>query len=376
MHPRILLVLAALCAALPAVAQSPTPGARRPALRPVPVSAGFTGAVEAGTRTETGRPGPRYWQARVRYDIRAELDPASARLTANERIVWHNASPDTVRIMVLNLYQNLFTREFTGPNTQMNTGGVTLTRLTYNGTAMGPLTQQQFEANQRESRPSVGYLTTGTLSRLMLPAPIAVGDSAVFEVDWNYRVPPSTAPRTGFEDALGGRVFQIAQWYPQIAVYDDIDGFDVTRYTGQGEFYLEYGDFDVALTLPAGWTVGATGTLTNADQILRPEVRQRLAAVSNADSTVHVLPRGEIGGNGATTAGENGRVTWRFSARDVRDFAWATSNRYQWDALRAQIAIGKAAGALALGVSSRVVGTMATERPTFAELEGHVKGKK
>jgi hypothetical protein len=184
----------------------------------------------------------------------------------------------------------------------------------------------------------VGYLTTGTLSRVLLPSPIAAGDSAVFEVDWNFRVPPSQAPRTGYEDALGGRVLQVAQWYPQIATFDDVTGLDITPYSGQGEFYLEYGDFDVALTLPAGWTVGATGDLVNANDILRPEVRQRLAQAASSDQTVKVLPASEFGTTGATTNGDNGSVTWRYAARDVRDFAWATSNRYQWDARRAQVA--------------------------------------
>jgi hypothetical protein len=324
-----------IVAPLPQGAALDTAG--RPYLRPVEPDEGYVAAVRAGTRSQTGAPGPRYWQQRVRYSIQASLDPESRRVTGTERIVYHNRSPNELRQVVFNLYQNLFTEEFTGKNSPLNTGGLTLTRFNFNGTAVGPLTQQQYEANQRENRPSVGYLTTGTLSRVRLPSPIAAGDSAVFEVEWNYRVPPSNAPRTGFEDALGGRVFQVAQWYPQIAVYDDVVGLDVTPYREQGEFYLEYGDFDVALTLPAGWTVGGTGELVNAEQILRPEVRQRLAAASASDETVTVLPRSEWGTTGATTNGDNGSVTWRFTARDVRDFAWAASNRYQWDARRAQV---------------------------------------
>mgnify|MGYP006137099807 CR=1 FL=1 len=295
----------------------------------------YTAALRNNTRSASGAPGQRYWQQRVRYSIQASLDPATRRINGTERIVYHNRSPNALSQVVFNLYQNLFTEEFTGKNSPLNTGGVTLTKFVYNGTAVGPLTQQQYEANQRENRPSVGYLTTATISRVRLPSPIAPGDSAVFEIDWNFRVPPSMAPRTGFEDALGGRVLQVAQWYPQIAVYDDVVGIDVTPYREQGEFYLEYGDFDVALTLPAGWTVGATGELVNADEILRPEVRQRLASASSSDETVTILPSTEFGTTGATTGTDS--VTWRFTARDVRDFAWATSNRYQWDARRAQV---------------------------------------
>ncbi|HYR07183.1 MAG TPA: M1 family metallopeptidase [Longimicrobium sp.] len=325
-----------IVAPLPQGAALDTAG--RPYLRPVQAEEGYVAAVSNGTRSATGAPGPRYWQQRVRYSIQASLDPESRRVTGTERIVYHNRSPNELRQVVFNLYQNLFSEDFRGKNNPLNTGGLTLLKFSYNGTAVGPLTQQQYEANQRENRPSVGYLTTGTLSRVRLPSPIAAGDSAVFELEWNFRVPPQTAPRTGYEDALGGRVLQVAQWYPQIAVYDDVVGLDATPYRENGEFYLEYGDFDVALTLPAGWTVGATGELVNADEILRPEVRQRLAQAASSDETVTVLPRTEWGTTGATTNGENGSVTWRFSARDVRDFAWATSNRYQWDARRAQVA--------------------------------------
>jgi hypothetical protein len=326
-----------IVAPLPQGAALDTAG--RPYLRPVVPDEGYVAAVRANTRSQTGAPGERYWQQRVRYSIQATLDPSSRRITGTERIVYHNRSPNELRQVVFNLYQNLFTEEFTGRNSPANTGGITLTRFIFNGQAVGPLTQQQLEANQRENRTSTGYLTTGTLSRVLLPSPIAAGDSAVFEVDWNFRVPPGqAAPRTGYEDALGGRVFQVAQWYPQIAVYDDVVGLDATPYRGQGEFYLEYGDFDVALTLPAGWTVGATGDLLNADEILRPEVRQRLASAAGSDETVTILPSSEFGQTGATTNGTNGSVTWRYAARDVRDFAWAASNRYVWDARRAQVA--------------------------------------
>jgi Peptidase family M1 domain len=325
-----------IVAPLPQGAALDTAG--RPYLRPAEPTEEYTAALRGGTRSETGAPGPRYWQQRVRYDIQAELDPQERRITASERIVYRNNSPRDLPQVVFNLYQNLFAENLRGRNSPFNTGGFTITRFTVNGDSVAPLTQTQYEANQRENRPSVGIITTGTLGRVLLPRPIAAGDSAVFEIAWSFRVPPNGAPRTGWEDALTGRVFQIAQWYPQIAVYDDVVGLDVTGYTGQGEFYLEYGDFDVALTLPAGWTVGATGELQNPD-ILRPEVRQRLQqAMASDDSTVRILGGSEVtGGTGATGPGENGRVTWRFSARNVRDFAWATSNRYNWDARMAEV---------------------------------------
>lgn len=322
-----------IIAPLPQGAALDTAG--RPFVRTVEVPEEYQRALQAGTRSANGAPGQRYWQQRVRYSIQAELNPESRRLTGRERIVYHNRSPVALAEVRFNLYQNLFTEGFTGPRSPFNTGGIQLTSFSFNGDTLGPLTQSQYEANQREQRASVGYLAGGTLSRVLLPRPIAAGDSAIFDIAWNFVVPPMGAPRTGWEDALGGRVFQIAQWYPQIAVFDDVQGQDVTPYRSEGEFYLEYGDFDVSLTLPAGYLIGATGELQNPQEVLSADVRRQLEVAARSDSTVTVLRRNQLGQG--TAPGTNGRVTWRFSARDVRDFAWATSNRYQWDALRAQI---------------------------------------
>ncbi|HEX5727333.1 MAG TPA: M1 family metallopeptidase, partial [Longimicrobiaceae bacterium] len=300
-----------------------------------PVPTEFQAAVAAGTRTETGQPGPRYWQQRVRYSIEAEVDPRLPRVTGRERVVYHNRSPAALASVKLNLYQNLFSDRFVSNQSPLNTGGLTLTRVVVQGQPLGEVAAAELQANQREGRTVPGYSVSGTLGTVFLPRPIAPGDSAVFEIDWNFRVPPRSAPRTGFEDALGGRVLQVAQWYPQIAVHDDLVGQDVTPYTGNGEFYLEYGDFDVTLTLPSGWVVGATGTLQNSEQVLPAPVRQRLEAALRTDSVVHVVTREDLDGKRATLGGD--RLTWRFQARDVRDFAFALSDRYLWDATRAVI---------------------------------------
>jgi len=303
--------------------------APRPLVRPVLPPPEFQQAVQRQTRTTTGAPGARYWQQRVRYSIEAELDPQTTQLTGKERIVYHNRSPDALRFVVLNLYQNLFRVG------AFNTGGLNLTRVAAQGQAVPALSAAQAEAILAGGPLTPGYWVNGTLGRLYLPRPLAPGDSTVFEFDWGFRVPPSGAPRTGYEDALGGRVLQVAQWYPQLAVHDDVVGMDITPYSGNGEFYLDYGDFDFALTLPAGWLVAATGTLQNPEQVLTPEVRRRLGQAAATDSVVRVVTAAELGQG--TVAGENGKVTWRFSARDVRDVAFATSNRYLWDATRATI---------------------------------------
>jgi len=330
------LVLAfAACApvAEPIVAPLPTGAALDTAGRPfvaaTPVMPEFAQAVQRGTRSSTGAPGPRYWQQRVRYSIQARIDPRRPQLEGTERIVYRNNSPDSLRSVVFNFYQNLFR------SGALNTGGLMVTRFVAQGATLGELARPDYEANLRENRQVPGYVVNGTLARAILPRAVQPGDSVVFEVAWNYRIPGPTAPRTGYEDALGGRVLQVAQWYPQIAVYDDVVGMDVTPYQGQGEFYLDYGDFDVELTLPSGWLVMATGELQNPEQTLSPAVRQRLAAAMQTDSIVRVVTRDELGKG--TTEGTGGQVTWRFRARDVRDFAFAASDRYLWDATRATI---------------------------------------
>ncbi|HEX2205351.1 MAG TPA: M1 family metallopeptidase [Longimicrobium sp.] len=334
------LALAAACAPVSEPIIAPVPQgaagdtAPRPLLQPVPTSPEFAAALQRGTRSPTGAPGPRYWQQGVRYSIEAEVDPRIPEVKGRERIVYTNRSPDTLPYVTFNFYQNIF-RGAAENRSPFNTGGLRVSSVTAQGQAMSVLTEAQMEASRREGTTPTGYFVQGSLARMYLPRPLAPGDSAVFEFQWSHRIPPEGAPRTAYEDDLGGRVLAVAQWYPQIAVYDDVQGHDITQYIGEGEFYLDYGDFDYSVTLPAGWVVSGTGELQNPEQVLAPVVRERLARALQTDSVVRVVTPADVGR--ATVAGENGRVTWRFRARNVRDVAFAASNRYQWDATRALI---------------------------------------
>lgn len=339
----LLAALLALAACTPFGRPASSPAAAgdtatRLLLRPVPVPLSYRQAVQRGTRTPAGAPGERYWQQRVSYRIQAELDPATALLRGRERIVYRNRSPVPLTTVVLNLYQNIFTESVPRNRYAPNTGGVTLERVAAQGQPLSVRTVDELPVVTPEERMPVGYAVQGTLARLVLPRAVVPGDSVVLEVEWRHTVPPKGAFRTGWEDALGGRVLQVAQWYPQVAVYDDVYGWDATPYLGDGEFYLEYGDWDVSLTLPAGWLVGATGTLRNPEQVLTPQAQARLAAVAaGADSVARVVTEADLAGGGATQRGADGRLTWRFTASDVRDFAFAASDRYVWDAGRAAV---------------------------------------
>ncbi|HEX8362372.1 MAG TPA: M1 family metallopeptidase [Longimicrobium sp.] len=331
-------VLASACAPAgrPVAEPAPRDTITRPLLRPVPMAQGYRRALEAGTRSATGQPGPRYWQQSVSYRIQAELDPQSATLRGTERIVYRNRSPETLSTVVLNLYQNIFTetarrnRVIVAP-----TGGVTLGRVAVEGRELRPVAAGRIGVGTPVRTPEAGYEVQGTLARLTLPRPVAPGDSTTLEIEWSHRIPPAGTFRTAYEDALGGRAFNVAQWYPQVAVLDDVIGWDATPYLGDGEFYLEYGDFDVSITLPAGHLVGATGVLQNPGDVLTPEAAARLARAATTDSTVRVVTEAERAAGRATRTGA--RLTWRFRAENVRDFAFATSDRYLWDATRATI---------------------------------------
>jgi hypothetical protein len=311
-------------------------------LRPVPTTQAYRRALAAGTRAATGAPGPRYWQQGVSYRIRAELDPRTAELRGSERIVYRNRSPDTLATVVLNLYQNIFTETARRNRVAPNTGGVTLERVAAQGRALAEQPASRIGVTAVVDSPAAGYAVQGTLARLVLPRPLLPGDSAVLEVDWRHKVPPAGTFRTAYEDALGGRAFNVAQWYPQVAVYDDVNGWDATPYLGDGEFYLEWGDFDVSITVPAGHLVGATGTLANPEEVLSGQTRERLARAAQSDSVVHVVAEGDLG---RATARRTGKLTWRFRAENVRDFAFAASDRYLWDAARAAVPAGEGGGA-------------------------------
>jgi hypothetical protein len=336
------VVLAGACAPRPQIVDIyPGMGAVDPTfvLHPRHISVveprNFTRAVELGTRTRTGRPGPRYWQQYARYRLDASLDTASKQLVGTGNIRYYNRSPDALKRVALHLYQNLY-----APDAQRNravavTGGIRIARLAANGNRLEAVSDTA----------SVGYRVDGTIAWLNLSAPLAAGDSIDLYVQWSFMVPPLPgSPRMGQD----GEVFHLAYWYPQVAVYDDVTGWQTDQYMGTGEFYMGYADYDVSLRVPAGWLVVATGELENPADVLSPTTRGRLdrlrAGRSAVDSgVVHVVTAAERGpGRSTATGGSDRMLTWRFSADQVRDFAWTASGKYVWDAAR--VSVGDADG--------------------------------
>jgi hypothetical protein len=279
--------------------------------------------VAAGTRTTTGEPGPRYWQQWADYRLEAELNPVAKRLTGRGTVTYFNRSPDTLHAVWVHLYQNLY-----APDTRKNTDvpwaleGIALTRVAAQGRDLAP-----------GDGKTPGYVVRGTVMRIDLPRPIAPGGTADFAFAWGLRVPPEGAPRGGQD----GDAYFINYWYPQIAVYDDLSGWQVDQYYGNAEFYMGYGDYDVSLTLPAGWLVSATGELQNAPEVLTVRTRDRLAAAAHSRAVVHIVTEADRGAGRATQRGAEGKLTWHFRAKGVRDVAWGASADYLWDAAPAAV---------------------------------------
>ena len=286
-------------------------------------------------RTGSGAPGPDYWQQKVDYVIRASLDTVAQKVTGDERITYTNHSPDTLRYLWLQLDQNLFNSKSRGSrlfaqNSRFGTrgaeGGVTLTRVTAPEAAArsGAATTQSVRLR---------YLVDGTMMRVDLPRPLPPKARQVIEVGWSFPFGPNSN-RMGLELIDDSNVYEVAQWYPRLAVYDDVRGWNTEQYLGQGEFYLEYGRFDVSLRVPANMLVAATGTLQNPTEVLTATQRSRLSRARASDSTVVIRGKDEIDDPASRPSPPSGMLTWRFTADSVRDFAWAAARHFVWDAAR------------------------------------------
>ena len=264
--------------------------------------------------------------------IRASLDTATRTLRGEERITYTNNSPDTLRFLWLQLDQNLFTPESRGHRVfsqgedygKGSDGGVTLLKV---GQPATPAARGK-PARAAEALP---YLVNGTVVRVDLARPLPPKGRQLLEIAWSLPFGPNRS-RMGIEEIDGSVVYEVAQWYPRLAVYDDIRGWNTEQYYGQGEFYLEYGSFDVSLTLPASMIVASTGVLQNPADVLTATQRSRLAKARTSPTTVVMRGRDEIG-DPASRPAAAGPITWRFKADSVRDFAWAAAANFIWDAV-------------------------------------------
>ena len=325
-----------------------------PTLRPPVADTGIFSPVPlpspSATRGADGAPGRAYWQQRVDYSIRATLDTAAKRLTGTETIRYTNNSPDTLRFVWMQLDQNLFRKGSTGSLLSPSEsrfggagfeGGFQIERVVQcevpaerpakrraGARRASPDTTGRATDCSRATRASpLRTRVDDTMMYVDLATPIPPGGSTVLELAYGFAVPEHGADRMGRE----GTLYEMAQWYPRMAVYDDVHGWNTDRYLGQGEFYLEYGNIAYEVTVPSGYIVAGTGVLQNPADVLTAAQRGRLATALKSDTTIHIVTGPELM-SGAARPVKEGSLTWRFRADNVRDVAWAASPEYLWDA--------------------------------------------
>ena len=278
-------------------------------------------------RTATGLPGPDYWQQQVDYRMDVVLDPDAETIQAQATVTYTNNSPDALSLLWLGLEQNIFQDDSLGWKASQPNG-----RVQSRGRIQGGYQIDYVRVGQQE----IPLTIHDTLGRLDLPTPIpGQGGQLVFDIAWSFKIPEDGINRHGIRRVEAGKIFQLAQWFPHVCKYDDVHGWNILPYLGQGEFYTEFGTFDVSITVPRGYIVVATGVLTNAAEVLTPEQLERLASAAGSRTTVVIRGEDEIVSEASLREaddGDQGPLKWRFQAEKVRNFAWTCSAATIWDA--------------------------------------------
>lgn len=289
-------------------------------------------------RTASGKPSEHYWQNRADYQIRATLYEGSqdTTITGEVTINYTNNSPDELEYLWLQLDQNLFKPDSRGAATTPVTGD----RFDVKGFNRGGVRIASVNITYKGQSYSVNPVITDARMQLRLNKAMASkGDKIQVKIEYNFSIPLYGADRMGRKKFNQGYVYEIAQWYPRMCVYDDIEGWNTLPYMGLGEFYCEYGDFDYYITAPANMVVVGSGDLQNASEVLTPLQLKRLAEAKNSDKTVMLITEQEVGEK--LTRPDKESLTWHFKMENSRDVAWAASKAFIWDAAKVNLPSGR-----------------------------------
>ena len=275
-------------------------------------------AYENGTRSPDGTPGQNYWQNRADYFMEIKLDPVSATLSGKESIHYYNNSPDTLEEIVFHLFPDYFKegnpKEYSVRPTDLH-DGVDINRFRLNGEEVG------FSGRNRRFVPqSTGFI-------FYPQKPLMPGSKTEIKIEWEYQINRHSHMRTGMVDESS---FFIAYFFPRIAVYDDLSGWNIQSYTGMKEFYNDFGDFEVSIEVPQNYIVWATGILENPEEVLNRKYYEKYQTALESDRIIHIVTAEEADEKAITR--KNIQNRWQFRASDVTDFAFATSDHYLWDA--------------------------------------------
>ena len=326
-------------------------------------------------RAADGEPGPEYWTNKASYKINATLDPSKDAISGSVIITYTNNSPQQLPFLWLYLDQNLFNLNSRGqakfPATRTSRYGDV--NSTFEGGFNIKSVKLLSSEKGKTSASDVFNLVSDTRMQIRLPKPLAHAGTIEIKIDYSYNIPKEGSDRTGILDTKNGKIYAIAQWYPRMCVFDDIEGWNTLPYLGAGEFYLDYGDFDYSVTAPANMIVVGSGDLQNPKDVLTPTELKRMAEAKQSDKTVVIRSAEEV--SDPSSRPRKGNITWHFKMKNARDVSWAASTAFIWDAARINFPSGRKGLAQSV-YPVEANGNNAWERSTEyikAALEGYSK---
>ncbi|HUZ59019.1 MAG TPA: M1 family metallopeptidase [Hanamia sp.] len=292
-------------------------------------------------RAADGEPGPNYWTNRASYKINATLDTLKDAITGSVIIYYTNNSPESLPFLWLYLDQNLFRLDSRG---QAKAPATRRSRYTnvgsdfeggFNIKSVKLLSNEKGKASSSD----VKNLISDTRMQIRLPKELKHGQTVEIKIDYSYSIPKDGSDRTGVLETQNGKIFAIAQWYPRMCVFDDIEGWNTLPYLGAGEFYLDYGNYDYSITAPANMIVVGSGDLQNPKEVLTATEIKRLDEARKSDKTVMIRTADEV--TQASSRPQKGDITWRFKIINARDVSWAASKAFIWDAAKINFPSGR-----------------------------------
>ncbi|NDI99230.1 M1 family metallopeptidase [Flavobacterium sp. LaA7.5] len=287
-------------------------------------------------RSASGVPGPQYWQNNADYAIEAELDDKNNTLKGKLTMTYYNNSPEDLNFIWMYVEQNRFTEDSRGTLTTPMGGN------RYDGDTNGGITITNLSA-KTSGDASSKHLISDTRMQVFFNEPLKSKKKATVSMNFEFKIPAEGMDRMGQLDTKKGTIYSMAQWYPRVAVFDDVVGWNTEPYLGAGEFYLEYGNFDYKITVPYDHIVVGSGELVNAKEVLSKELQKRWDKAAQSDKTVYLIAPEEVGNTKLTRPAQSGKVTWHFKMNNTRDVAFASSKAFIWDAARIKLPNGKKA---------------------------------
>jgi hypothetical protein len=300
----------------------------------------FTYRQSSAYRAASGKPGPDYWQNSADYTIAVTLNDDAHTIAGNVEIAYTNNSPEDLEFIWLHLEQNRFRPDSRGTLTTPIQGN------RYSGDTDGgyAINNVVAKVTKRGSSPSSKHIITDTRMQVFFNEPVpANGGEATISMNFEFKIPVKGMDRMGRLAVADGTIYALAQWYPKVAVFDDVEGWNIEPYLGAGEFYLEYGDFDYKVTVPYDHIVVGSGALQNPKEVLNDVLLDRMEKAANSDETVYLVRPEEVLKPELTRPKQEGTLTWHFKIENARDIAFASSRAFIWDAARINLPEGKAA---------------------------------